>query len=137
MAWPERWELLKTQEGRQQFRKELEPMRLPVQLTPDPGHREGVEREAGGKESQCTCSQAVLGEGGVGRGAVQHMGMALTRRGPGGYGDKYKAVGLDGTGDIKESGGAADGARQKTFQVAVCIHVCVRAHTLAHLPTRK
>lgn len=66
MAWPERRELLKTQEGRQQFRKELEPMRLPVQLTPDPGHREGVEREAGGKESQCTCSQAVLGEGGVG-----------------------------------------------------------------------
>lgn len=48
------------------------------------------------------------------------MGMALT----GGYGDKYKAVGLDGIGDVKESGGAADRARQKTFKVAVCVHVC-------------
>lgn len=69
------------------------------------------------------------------------MGMGLTGRGPGSYGDKYKAVGLDGIGDIKESGGAADGARPTTFQVAVCVHVCVhvcvRAHTLAHLPTRK
>lgn len=47
------------------------------------------------------------------------MGMGLTGRGPGGYGDNYKSVGLDGIGDVKESGGAADGARQKTFEVAV------------------